>query len=62
LIMSRAPASTIAQQSLADGMKTLRMAGWERVCHPEHPTTLEEVLRVTQIEEHLNALMGDEKP
>ncbi len=61
LIMSRAPASTIAQRSLEDGMKTLRMAGWERVQHPKRPTTLEEVLRVTQVEEHLNALLGDEK-
>ena len=61
LIMSRAPATTIAQRSIADGMKTLRMAGWERVQHPTQPTTLEEVLRVTQIEQHLSALLGDEK-
>jgi type II secretory ATPase GspE/PulE/Tfp pilus assembly ATPase PilB-like protein len=61
LIMNRAPASTMAARSLADGMKTLRMAGWERVLHPKAPTTLEEVLRVTQVEEHLNALLGDEK-
>ncbi|MBE7503510.1 MAG: Flp pilus assembly complex ATPase component TadA [Verrucomicrobiales bacterium] len=62
LIMSRASASTIAARSLEDGMKTLRMAGWERVRHPTRPTTLEEVLRVTQVEEHLTALLGDEKP
>jgi type II secretory ATPase GspE/PulE/Tfp pilus assembly ATPase PilB-like protein len=61
LIMNRAPASTIAGHAIADGMKTLRMAGWERVCHPERPTTIEEVLRVTQVEEHLAALLGDEK-
>jgi type II secretory ATPase GspE/PulE/Tfp pilus assembly ATPase PilB-like protein len=61
LIMNRAPASAMAARSLADGMKTLRMAGWERVLHPKDPTTLEEVLRVTQVEEHLNALLGDEK-
>ncbi len=61
LIMNRAPASTIAAHAIADGMKTLRMAGWERVLDLERPTTIEEVLRVTQIEEHLAALLGDEK-
>ena len=61
LIMNRAPASNIAAHAIAEGMKTLRMAGWERVLHPERPTTIEEVLRVTQVEEHLAALLGDEK-
>lgn len=61
LIMNRAPASTIAAHAIAEGMKTLRMAGWERVLDPERPTTIEEVLRVTQVEEHLAALIGDEK-
>lgn len=57
LIMNRAPASTIAQRAQADGMRTLRMDGWKKV--QEGITTIEEVLRVTQTEEHLKALMDD---
>ncbi len=57
LIMNRAPASTIAQRAQADGMRTLRMDGWRKV--QEGITTIEEVLRVTQTEEHLKALMDD---
>jgi len=57
LIMNRAPASTIAQRAQADGMRTLRMDGWKKV--QTGITTIEEVLRVTQTEEHLKALMDD---
>jgi type II secretory ATPase GspE/PulE/Tfp pilus assembly ATPase PilB-like protein len=51
LIMNRAPATTIAQKAMEAGMRTLRTDGWKKV--KEGVTTIEEVLRVTQIEEHL---------
>jgi type II secretion system protein E len=51
LIMNRAPATTIAQRAIESGMRTLRTDGWNKVKAGE--TTIEEVLRVTQIEEHL---------
>jgi len=69
LVMERSPASRIVQQAKADGSLTLREDGWlktqaERIqvgrdgkpIHP--PTTIEEVLRVTQIEEHIDELAG----
>jgi type II secretion system protein E len=59
MIMSRAPATTIAQHAIDNGMRTLRNDGWKKVRDGE--TTIEEVLRVTQIEEHMGALGGDEK-
>jgi len=57
LIMSRAPASTLAAEALRNGMRTLRVDGWKKV--RDGITTIEEVLRVTQIEEHLDALAED---
>jgi type II secretory ATPase GspE/PulE/Tfp pilus assembly ATPase PilB-like protein len=59
LILSRAPASTIAQKAMELGMRSLRTDGWNKVRAGQ--TTIEEVLRVTQIEEHLDALMEDTK-
>jgi type II secretion system protein E len=59
LILNRSPASTIAQKAIELGMRTLRTDGWNKV--REAKTTVEEVLRVTQVEEHLNALVGDSK-
>jgi type II secretion system protein E len=59
LILNRAPASTIAQRAIEGGMRTLRTDGWNKV--RAGLTTIEEVLRVTQTEEHLNALMDDGK-
>jgi type II secretory ATPase GspE/PulE/Tfp pilus assembly ATPase PilB-like protein len=56
LILQRAAASTIAQAAMDDGMRTLRVDGWNKVRNGV--TTIEEVLRVTQIEEHLDALVG----
>jgi len=56
LIMNRAPASTLAQKAIEGGMRTLRNDGWVKVKAAR--TTIEEVLRVTQTEEHL-ALIGD---
>jgi type II secretion system protein E len=56
LIMSRAPASTIAQTAMDNGMRTLRNDGWKKV--KAGRTTIEEVLRVTQTEEHY-ALIED---
>jgi type II secretion system protein E len=60
LILNRAPASTIAQKAIEHGMRTLRTDGWNKVRNGV--TTIEEVLRVTQIEEHLDALLEDTKP
>jgi type II secretion system protein E len=59
LILSRAPASTIATKAIEQGMRTLRTDGWTKVRNGE--TTIEEVLRVTQIEEHMDTLGGDTK-
>jgi type II secretion system protein E len=59
LILNRAPASTIAQRAMEGGMRTLRADGWNKV--RAGMTTIEEVLRVTQTEEHLNALVDDSK-
>jgi len=59
LILNRAPASTIAQRAIEFGMRTLRTDGWNKVRAGQ--TTVEEVLRVTQIEEHLEALAEDTK-
>jgi type II secretion system protein E len=59
LILNRAPSSTIAQRAMDHGMRTLRTDGWNKV--KAGLTTIEEVLRVTQTEEHLNALVGDSK-
>jgi hypothetical protein len=39
-------------------MRTLRTDGWNKVKHGE--TTIEEVLRVTQIEEHMDAMADGE--
>ena len=59
LILNRAPASTIAAKAIEYGMRTLRTDGWNKVKAAQ--TTIEEVLRVTQIEEHLDALVDDSK-
>jgi type II secretion system protein E len=59
LILNRAPASTIAARAVEFGMRTLRTDGWNKVRAGQ--TTIEEVLRVTQIEEHLDALVEDTK-
>src|SRR5437868_4595288 len=57
LILNRSPASTIAQKAMETGMRTLRADGWVKV--KAGLTTIEEVLRVTQTEEHLAALVED---
>jgi type II secretory ATPase GspE/PulE/Tfp pilus assembly ATPase PilB-like protein len=58
LIMNRSSATAIAQRSMDSGMRTLRNDGWIKVKGGE--TTIEEVLRVTQMEEHLESLAGGE--
>jgi type II secretory ATPase GspE/PulE/Tfp pilus assembly ATPase PilB-like protein len=58
LILGRASASTIAAKAIAEGMRPLRTDGWNKVKAGE--TTIEEVLRVTQIEEHMGAMHGDD--
>jgi type II secretion system protein E len=59
LVMNRAPASTIAQRAIEGGMRTLRTDGWNKV--KAGMTTLEEVLRVTQTEEHMQSLVDDSR-
>jgi general secretion pathway protein E len=55
LVLSRAAASTIATRAIEQGMRTLRMDGWNKV--RAGLSTIEEVLRVTQTEEHLRSLV-----
>src|SRR5437870_3855048 len=55
LILNRAASSTIAQKAIEDGMRTLRVDGWNKV--KAGLTTIEEVLRVTQTEEHMRGLV-----
>ena len=57
LILNRAPASTIAQKAIEEGMRTLRTDGWNKV--RAGLTTIEEVLRVTQTEEHMKGLVEE---
>ena len=59
LIMTRANSSVIAAKSMENGMRTLRNDGWKKVKAAK--TTIEEVLRVTQTEEHLKSLVEDSK-
>jgi Tfp pilus assembly pilus retraction ATPase PilT len=59
LILNRSAASTIAQKAIEQGMRTLRIDGWNKVRAGQ--TTIEEVMRVTQTEEHLKALVEDTK-
>ena len=53
-VLGRAASSTIAQRAIEQGMRSLRDDGWNKVRNGV--TTIEEILRVTQIEEHLDAL------
>ena len=57
LVMNRATASAIAQVARQNGMRTLRDDGWRKV--RSRITTIEEVLRVTQTEEHVRGLLDD---
>ncbi|MGB0583338.1 MAG: GspE/PulE family protein, partial [Limisphaerales bacterium] len=57
LILQRAASSTVASKAVELGMKTLRHDGWEKARNGI--TTIEEILRVTQSEEHLEALLED---
>jgi type IV pilus assembly protein PilB len=49
LVIQNKPASFIAQQARSEGMKTLREYGWMRAL--AGVTSVEEVLRVTQVSE-----------
>ncbi len=51
-ILARAPSSTISQIAIEQGMRLLRVDGWEKV--KLGLTTVDEVLRVTQVEQHLD--------
>jgi type II secretion system protein E len=57
-ILARTSSSAIAAKAIEEGMRTLRIDGWTKV--KNGVTTIEEVLRVTQIEEHLDSLMEGE--
>jgi type II secretion system protein E len=59
LILNRSSSTTIAQKAMEQGMRTLRDDGWNKV--KLGITTIEEVLRVTQIEEHLDFLAEGDK-
>ncbi|HZM05348.1 MAG TPA: ATPase, T2SS/T4P/T4SS family [Candidatus Saccharimonadales bacterium] len=59
LILSRSASTMIAQRAMQNGMRTLRSDGWKKVIATQ--TTIEEVLRVTQTEEHLKSLVDDSK-
>jgi type II secretion system protein E len=59
MVLSRAASSTIAQKAIEFGMRTLRVDGWNKV--RDGQTTIEEVLRVTQIEQHFDALADVDK-
>jgi general secretion pathway protein E/type IV pilus assembly protein PilB len=59
LILNRSSSTTIAQKAMDQGMRTLRTDGWNKV--KNGITTIEEVLRVTQIEEHLDSIVEDKK-
>ena len=50
-VINRAPASVIGQLARSEGMQTLREYGWDRA--PAGVTSIEEVLRVTQVAENL---------
>ena len=52
--MNRAPSTEIAAKAIELGMRTLRQDGWKKV--KDGITTIEEVLRVTQTEEHLDLI------
>ncbi|MGC8742631.1 MAG: GspE/PulE family protein [Verrucomicrobiia bacterium] len=54
LVMNRAPSTAIAQKAIELGMRTLRHDGWYKV--KAGITTIEEVLRVTQTEEHIDLI------
>ena len=54
LVLSRSAATAVAQRAIANGMTTLRQDGWRKAL--EGITTIEEVMRVTQTEEHSNLL------
>ena len=53
LVIERASSTTLKQQAITNGMKTLRDDGWVKVKHGV--TTVEEVGRVTQEDEDLSA-------
>lgn len=57
LILNRAAASTLSQKAIEGGMRTLRIDGWTKVRAGR--TTVEEVIRVTQTEEHLKSLVEE---
>jgi len=59
LILNRSSSTTIAAKAMEQGMRTLRTDGWNKV--KDGITTIEEVLRVTQIEEHLDSIVEDQK-
>jgi len=49
LILKKASADQIREKAIEEGMRTLRLSGWQKVI--EGLTTLDEVIRATQMEE-----------
>jgi len=60
MTVERRPSTEIKQVGRQQGMKTLREAGWERVC--DGTTTFEEILRVTAESEAESALEVQHAP
>jgi len=59
LILNRSQLPRLPRRPSRKAMRTLRMDGWKKVKARE--TTLEEVLRVTQTEEHMKSLVEDSR-
>ena len=60
MTVERRPSTDIKQVARREGMRTLREAGWERVC--DGTTTFEEILRVTAESEAESALEVQDAP
>ncbi|MES2570016.1 MAG: type II/IV secretion system protein, partial [Verrucomicrobiota bacterium] len=52
MVIRKETGSAMKARAIADGMDTLRQDGWRRVL--EGKTTVEEVVRVTQVDEALS--------
>src|SRR5207248_4342010 len=60
LIIDKAPGTMLKQRAIQDGMETLRHDGWRRVALGQ--TTVEEVVRVTQVDEAITETRETDEP
>lgn len=60
LIIQKASGTELKQRAIQDGMETLRLDGWRRVLQGN--TCIEEVVRVTQVDEVLTETTEAEAP